>query len=133
MTTIEYIRKPQTNRVTDLNIAEKMGLFAFSHTEQCQALYKLMENMVIEARDDAMAVDPANEKEQKSKMDLAHAMGLYYTRIRKSIESTANEHIGELQRIANEEVLRDREQIEQIILDQTVNPLVTGRPEFPNT
>lgn len=111
------------SRIQALDVKEKVDLFAFSHTETCRALYKLMENLVLDARDEAMAVPPEEEKLQKAKMDMAHAMSKFYTRLRKEIESTASEHIGELQRIANEEVMKDQDAIESIILDQAVNPL----------
>lgn len=106
---------------------EKADLFAFSHTETCRALYKLMENMVIDARDEAVAVPPEEEKLQKAKMDMAHAMSKFYTRLRKEIETTASEHLGETQYLANQEVLKDQDTIEAIILDQAINPLAHPR------
>lgn len=118
-----------SNRVLDLEPREKMDLFSFTHTSTAKALYKLMENLIIDARDEAMAVDPVDEKLQKSRIDGAHWFSVFYTRVRKSIESSAMEHIGELQRFANEEILTDRDQIENIILDQAVNPISAPRPQ----
>lgn len=115
--------KLDSNHIQLLDRMEKADLFAFSHTTTCRALYKLMENLVVEARDEAMSVEPDQEKLQKAKMDTAHAMAKFYTRLRKEIETAASEHRGELQELANQEILGDRDVMEQIILDQSVNPL----------
>lgn len=106
------------SRINELDVMQKTDLFAFAHTETSKALWLLMENMVIEARDEAMATDPADEKTQKARMTEAHAMAKFYTRIRKEIESLVTEQMGEIQRLANEEILKDREKVEEIILSQ---------------
>lgn len=111
------------NRTTQLSVMQKTDLFAFSHTETAKSLWELMENLVIEARDEAMSIDPADEKLQKARMDTAHAMAKFYTRLRKEIESLASERMGEIERLANEEILKDQERIEAIVLGQAVNPL----------
>ncbi len=115
------------SRVTQLSVMQKTDLFAFSHTETAKSLWELMENVVVEARDEAMAIDPAEEKIQKARMDTAHAMAKFYTRIRKEIESLASEQMGEIERLANEEILKDQELIEAIVLDQAVNPMAVRR------
>lgn len=104
-----------------LDLHQKMDLFAFSHTEAAKSLWALMENLIIEARDEAMAIDPAEEKIQKARTDTAHGMAKFYTRLRKEIESIASERVGEIQRLANEEILKDHEAVENIILSQSVN------------
>lgn len=107
--------------VTQLSVMQKMDLFAFSHTETAKSLWELMQNMIIEARDEAMAVDPAEEKVQKARMDTAHAMAKFYTRVRKEIEFLSNERMGEIERLANEEIMKDQDRIETIILNQTAS------------
>jgi len=102
--------------VTALTEAQKMDLVSFSSMSTAQTLYLLMENEILEARDAAMAADPADEKRVLALQAQAHAMALFYTRLKKSIENAINEHLGIIAEKATEEALRDQEEIERIVI-----------------
>lgn len=107
-----------TKAYTELTEAQKMELASLAGTNTGEVLFLLMENEVINARDEAMAVDPSDEKQQRAKMTIAHAMSKFYTRLRKQITYQFMEHYNRIQEKTAEATLEDRRTIEEIILKQ---------------
>lgn len=104
----------------DLNPAEKSELIAFTTTTYYPLICKLMENMIHDAKDIAMAVDPANGDEQRARMTEAHAMSLFYVRLIKCITKEVNDRMGEIQEHMANAQIHDQEFIEDQIIKQVL-------------
>lgn len=103
---------------TELNPAEKSELIAFRATSYYPLIRQIMENMIHEAKDLAMAVDPVNQDEQRARMTEAHAMSKFYTRMIKSIEREVSERMGQIQEKAIQSQLDDREFTDNLLVEQ---------------
>ena len=77
-----------------------------------------MENEVLDARDEAMAVDPVEEKKQVVRMTEAHAIAKFYQKIRKQIEFAAQEQIEEIKSKAAQEATQEQEFMEAVVMEQ---------------
>lgn len=104
--------------VEELNPTERIELATFSNTSYYPLIRKIMETLIVEQRDAAMAVDPANRDEQVARMTEAHAMGLLYTRFCKLTEQVVTEYRGEKQAEVARHALDDPAFIEKIVLGQ---------------
>lgn len=111
-----------STRVIDLPIAMKQDLVLFSGTPAYQAILMLMENMLIEARDEAVLIPPAKREERLAALDTAHAMSLCFLRLKEKITYLVDERLGEFRREAAEDALKDEAALEAIIL----NPINAG-------
>ena len=101
-----------------LDTKDRMDLVLLNGQPQLQALWKLMQNEVLRARDEAMLVDPAERDKQAAAMTVAHAMAKFFTRVRKSVEYQIAEHIGEVEALAAGHLKDDPEEIERLTLQQ---------------
>ena len=101
-----------------LDSKDRMDLVILSGQPQLQALWKLMQQEVLRARDEAMLVDPSERDKQAAAMTVAHAMAKFFTRVRKSVEYQIAEHIGEVQALADENIQNDTEALERYTLQQ---------------
>jgi hypothetical protein len=77
-----------------------------------------MENEILAARDEAMAVDPTEEKKQAVRMTEAHAMAKFYQRVRDKIEYAAQEQLDAIKLKAAQAVTQEQEFFEEVILQQ---------------
>ena len=117
----EQVKEPNTFQVGKppvLDAAEKAELLQFSYTTTANIIFKVLEIMVIEARDEAAAVDPANEAEVRAKQGVAYTMGLLYAKFKEKVQGPALEHYGETKRILNARLAQEQEFIEDIIINQ---------------
>ena len=112
------LRKLSVNKVTELSITEKLDLFQFAHTSYAETVYKLLELILIEMRDEAAETDPADEKKQKAVWDVAHAAHKIYTRFRQEVQKIAEGHRADIADKANKEILEDQQEMERIMLNQ---------------
>jgi hypothetical protein len=108
----------ETGRIKELSQAQKMDLIVLSTNPNFQTVYDLMENEVLAARDEAMAVDPTEDKKQVARMTEAHAMAKFYQKIRKQIEFAATEQLAKVQEKAAQEATQEQEFLEEIVLQQ---------------
>lgn len=105
------------NKVVELTNQEQMDLIILSANPQLNTLWKFMEMEIVNARDEAMDVDPSEPVKQQSKMTIAHAMGRFYTHIRQRIAYVTREHLNEAQRLDYERKMGSPEEIEKILID----------------
>lgn len=103
------------NKVTPLSRQEQIELFAASRTRQMDLVYKLLELMVIEERDNAARVDPANEPSQRAAWTTAYAMNQLYQKFRTRVEEALTEHKDEIAKKAAEENAREQQEVEGVI------------------
>ena len=101
-----------------LTTSDKNQLITFSLSQQAQALWKLMQILIYDQRDNAMAVDPSDIKKQAAETTVAHAMARFYHQLRQRVDGMANEQIGELRARANAEIVKDAKKIEEIVMSQ---------------
>lgn len=118
MAAFEDTQNLSINKVTDITNANKMDLIVLSATPAIDALWNLMEMIIIGARDEAMEANPANPAEQLSKMTTAHGMEKFYRRIRNSLKFITQEHLNEAQQLEYNKQMQTPEEIEKIILSQ---------------
>jgi hypothetical protein len=109
-------RELQHKKIEPLSMHEQQDLIVLGADPRVHTLFKIMEYEIIEARDEAMACDPAEKDKRAALMDTAHAMAKWYTQIRSRITRELNEHLGEIKRRANEELVKDQNAVEKIIL-----------------
>ncbi len=112
---------PQTtigsNKIADLTLAEKQDLVLFSGTPAYSAILKLMEAMLVEARDEAVLISPAKRDERLAALDTAHAMSQCFLRLKEKITYLVDEHLGEFKRMEAERAMEEQQNIEALILD----------------
>ena len=108
----------ETGRIKELSQAQKMDLIVLSTNPNFQTVYDLMENEVLAARDEAMAVDPTEEKKQVVRMTEAHAMAKFYQKIRKQIEFAATEQLENIKAKAAQEATQEQDFLESVVLEQ---------------
>lgn len=114
-------RQPQKtayNQAPELNDQEKMDLVAGDGTPFANAIYKLMESRVLLAQTEAIKSDPADERNQRSKMTIAHAMDKFYTDVREMIRFEKTSHITDIKQRAAALELEEAGKLEEIILAQ---------------
>lgn len=112
---------PQTTigsgQAVDLSESDKQDIvFAANHY---QPLYKLMELLIVKARDEAMLVDPSKEAEQRAAMTVAHAMSKFYLAIRAEVQFFVEGEHEKFKQKAAQEAIQEQETIENIVLQQT--------------
>lgn len=107
----------------DLSLAEKQDLVLFSGTPAYSAILKLMETMLVEARDEAVLISPAKRDERLAALDTAYAMSLCFLRLKEKISFLVEERLGEFKHQEAQRALEDQENLEAIILD----PINAGR------
>lgn len=103
------------NRAAPLTRQEQMELVAASTTRGFQIVYKLLELMVIEERDLAARIDPADKKAQRAAWTTAHAMLKMYDKFKQKVEEGITEHRDELAKKAAEELAKERDEIGGVI------------------
>lgn len=108
----------ETGRRRELTNAQKMDLIVLSSNPAFEAVYILMENEVLDARDEAMAVDPVEEKKQVVRMTEAYAIAKYYGKIRKQIELAATDQLEAIRAKATQEAAQEQQFFEDIVLQQ---------------
>ena len=116
-------------KVEELTEGEKMDLLMFGQQEISKTVFKLMEMIIINARDNAMACDPSLIPQQKALMDGAHAKAEFYHEVRAAIKNAAEEHLAMIKQGEVEEALADEQFIENVILSQVLNE---PPPSFKN-
>ena len=104
----------------DFDNRKKMDLIIISANPQIQSLWDLMEMIVLTARNEAVAVDPSEEKKQVAALTIAHAMAKMYSQVRQQIDFITNEHLAESKRLDMEKKLESPDEIEKILLGETV-------------
>jgi hypothetical protein len=107
-------------KVEELAEGEKMDLLMFGQQAISKTVFKLMEMIIINARDNAMACNPAKIVEQKALMDGAHAKAEFYHEIREAIRGAAEEHLAKMKQGEVEEAMADEEFVENVILSQAL-------------
>lgn len=108
----------ETGRRRELTQAQKVDLIVLSSNPNFESVYILMENEVLDARDEAMAVDPVNEKLQAVRMSQAHTIAKFYAKIRKEIEFAATEQLDTIKTKAVQEATQEQEFLDSIVLEQ---------------
>lgn len=111
------------NQLADLSFSEKQDLVMFSGTPAYTAILKLMETMLVEARDEAVLADPANPAAQLAALNTAHAMGKLFLGVKEKLNFLVEEHLGILKQRDAEAAMDDQERFEAIVLD----PINQGR------
>ncbi len=106
----------ETGRAVELTTTEKMDLIVWSSSPSFEVVCKLLENKVLNGRDEAMAVDPAEEIVQRARMTEAHAMAKFYQWFRDEIRMASADELAKMKEKANRALLRDQEVIENIIV-----------------
>lgn len=106
-------------KIKTLSDAKKRDLIVLCANPNINVLWELMENIVIDSRDAAMAIDPADEKRQRAGMTIAHAQAKMYTKVRETIQYITEEHLNETRRLEYEKAMGTQEEIERIVLEQT--------------
>ena len=86
---------------------EQMQLAALSHSSGFEALCVLMEQTVRDAVAELLATDPANQNEVLAKHNSARTMAAFYTRMRKAVEFSTNESLGDVRAAAIDERLKE--------------------------
>lgn len=104
------------NQNTELTPEEMMDLTVFGSMPVAKTVYKLMENAIADARNEAMECDPAREAVQRSLMTVAHAMDKFYKKVRSKIEFAQTEHLTDVRQKALQEDLKDQAKVEEIIM-----------------
>lgn len=104
------------NKVTPLTNSKQMDLIIMSSNPQIQALWELMELIILDARDEAMETDPAKREEQLAKMTMAHDFDKFYKRVRDHITYITREHLAAAQRLEVEKTLGTAEELERYLL-----------------
>ena len=101
-----------------LSPQDKINCVSMRNSPFLQTLWKLAEIIVVEARDEAMCVDPAHKEEQAARTTEAYVMNKLYWKLRIAVENGVSEHLSDLDAIASREALEDQAKIEEIILNQ---------------
>lgn len=91
----------------------------FSGTQSYSAVLKLMELMLVEARDEAVLISPAKKDEQLAALNTAHAMSKILLGFKERIQFLVDEQLADIRQIASQEAMQDRERCEEIILSQS--------------
>lgn len=107
-----------TGRQTVLTDAQKMDLIVLSANPAFEVVYLLWENLVLDARDDAMAVDPSEPIKQTSRMTEAHALAKAYKRFRDNVTNSLAEQHSKIKLKVAADLANEQNFIEQIVLSQ---------------
>lgn len=107
----------QSGRQVELSQAQQTEMIIWATSESFPVACQILENEVLNARDEAMVVDPADKETQHARMTEAHGMAKLYQRFRKQIENASSTQLAKLQEKANRSILKDREAIEKIIVE----------------
>lgn len=105
--------------VTELSPQDQILLITTAESAGAKILFRIMEQEIIDARDEAMAVNPAKEAEQRAAMTVAHAMAKFYRKVRTRIQQEFQKHKESLIQ-AQQSVLDDPEEVEEMILSQAL-------------
>jgi hypothetical protein len=104
--------------VTELTSQERQDLVLWSGMPSRQAVKKLLEQMLVEARDEAVLIPPHEKDKRLAALDVAHAMGQVIIKLDEKINFLVGEFKGEINRKVNEEELATQEKFEEIIMSQ---------------
>lgn len=107
-----------TGRQTELTDAQKMDLIVLSANPTFEVVYLLWENLILDARDEAMAVDPSEPAKQASRMTEAHALAKAYKRFRDNVTNSLAEQHGKIKLKVAETLAKEQDFIDQIVLSQ---------------
>ena len=107
-----------STQLVDLSLYDKQQLVLFAGTPAYSAILKLMEVMLVEARDAAVLADPAVPAAQLAALNKAHAMAALFVSLKEKITYLVEEHLGLMSRKEAEVAMEDREMIESVIFDQ---------------
>jgi hypothetical protein len=111
------------NGVIDLTLAEKQDLTLFSGTPAYAAIQKLLELMLIEARDAAALIPPHKRDERLAALDTAYAVSKVMLELKEKISYLVGEHLGLLKQKQATEDMQDQAMLEDIIM----SPINQGR------
>ena len=100
----------------DLTESEKMDLIVGRSTPFANALFKLMEAEIVQARNTAMECPPEKDATQRSLMTVAHAMDKFYKNLISRMDFNSQEHILSVRQKTQEMELQDQSRLEEIIL-----------------
>jgi hypothetical protein len=106
----------ETGRAVELTTNQQMDMIVWASSPTFPTACQILENEVLNARDEAMAVDPAEKETQHARMTEAHGMAKMYQRFRKQIEMASTNELAKLKERANRELLKDQELIENIVV-----------------
>lgn len=107
-----------SNKIVDLSLAEKQDLVLFSGTPAYAAILKLMEAMLVEARDEAVLISPSKREERLAALDTAHAMSQCFLGLKQKIRFLVDEQLGEFKRREVEQTLQEQSALEDIIFSE---------------
>lgn len=113
-----YLSPLSSTKSYDFDNRKKMDLIILSANPQIQSLWDLMEMIVLTARNEAVAVDPSEEKKQIAALTIAHAMAKMYGQVRQQIDYITNEHLAESRRLDMEKKLESPEEVEKMVLGE---------------
>lgn len=111
-------QKTAYNQAPELTDQEKMDLVAGDGTPFANAIYKLMESIVLSAQNLAIDCDPTDEKKQRALMTVAHSKKSFYEDIRELIRFEKSSHIMDIKQRAAALELEESGKLEEIILSQ---------------
>lgn len=103
------------NKSVELSLAERQDLILFSATPACSAIYKLLEKILVEARDEAVRIPSGQREERLAALDTAHAAGQIIIKLKQEVRYMVDEHLGRLKQDEQQRDLEDRAEIENII------------------
>lgn len=107
-----------SNQITDLSVSEKQDLVLFSGTPAYKAILKLMETMLVEARDEAVLIAPSKRDERLAALDTAHAMSQCFLRLKEKIRYITDEHLGLIKQAEAEKALEEQNNLEDILFSE---------------
>lgn len=108
----------ETGRQIQLTDAQKMDLIVWASSPVYSVIVDMLESEILDARDEAMATDPAEKEQQSARMTEAHGMAKLYQRFVKKVESCSQEQFAKVQEKANRAILKDQSIVDEIILSQ---------------
>lgn len=99
----------ETGRAVELTTGEQMDIIVWSSSPTFLTVCKLLENIVLNARDEAMAVDPALRDVQYARMTEAHGIAAAYHKFRNEVDTASATELAKLKEKANRELAKDQD------------------------
>lgn len=106
----------ETGRQMVMTETAEQELIVWSSSPTYKTTCDLLESIVLDSRDEAMAVDPAEEAKQKARVTEAHAMAKMYKVFRDRIDGLTEDRKARMKTKANRQLIQDDAFIESIIL-----------------
>jgi len=106
----------ETGRQMEMTETAAQELIVWSTTPVYKTVCDLFESIVLDARDEAMAVDPAEEVKARARLTEAHAAAKVYQQFRDKIESLSADRLAKLKDKVNRQLIKDDAFIESVIL-----------------